>query len=241
VATVTSRDLRAALDVVYDVCSGPSADPFPAPVLEQLGKLVGAHTVGYCESPRLEDSHGYVLRTRRAAPGLGAALDWWADQDPTHCGYHATTSEPIAISDFLTRKAFVRLEVYQHICRPNDVADSLRLYLPPTRETARFFFFDKERWGFGARERDLLAILRPHLALWRRRWDDAADPVALGLTRREAEILEAVAAGATNREIAERFWISPHTVRTHLQHVFEKLDVSTRTEAAARFRSSADT
>ena len=123
--------------------------------------------------------------------------------------------------------------MYQYLCRPADVADSLRLYLPPTPAAARFFFFDKERWGFGVRERDLLQLLRPHLALRRMRWG-VGDPTMLDLTRREAEILEAVAGGATNREIAERFWISPHTVRTHLEHIFEKLGVRTRTEAASR-------
>jgi DNA-binding CsgD family transcriptional regulator len=132
--------------------------------------------------------------------------------------------------------AFTRLEVYQHICRRSDVADSLRLYLPPTATTARFFFFDKERRGFAARERELLQVLRPHLALWRRRWRAVTDPRMPSLTRREVEILEAVAGGETNREIAEQLWISPHTVRTHLEHVFEKLGVRTRTEAAALLR-----
>jgi DNA-binding CsgD family transcriptional regulator len=58
------------------------------------------------------------------------------------------------------------------------------------------------------------------------------------LTAREREILQTVADGATNREIAAQLWISPHTVRTHLQHIFEKLDVRTRTEAAAVLRNS---
>jgi DNA-binding CsgD family transcriptional regulator len=55
-----------------------------------------------------------------------------------------------------------------------------------------------------------------------------------GLTRREAEILHLVAQGLTNKEIAATLHLSPLTIRTHLEHVYEKLGVGNRTEAAAR-------
>lgn len=220
---MTRADLRAALEVVYDVHAEQSSHPFPTPVLGRLGDLVGVHGVGYCEVPRLGGPGGYALRNRPDPPWLCHEVERWAHQDPTSCPRHVTSAAPLAISDFLTWRAFTRLEVYDHICRRNDVADSLRLYLPPTPTTARFFFFNKEKRGFATRERDLLQLLRPHLASWRRRWGAATEPKVLGLTRRELEILEAVAGGATNREIAEQLWISPHTVRTHLENVFEKL------------------
>ena len=54
-----------------------------------------------------------------------------------------------------------------------------------------------------------------------------------GLTQREAEILAAVAEGLSNREVAGRFVISEKTVARHLANVFAKLDVSSRTAAAA--------
>ena len=54
------------------------------------------------------------------------------------------------------------------------------------------------------------------------------------LTERQLEILKLVAQGATNKEIGRALDISEHTVRKHLQNIFEKLDVSSRTEAAAR-------
>lgn len=53
------------------------------------------------------------------------------------------------------------------------------------------------------------------------------------LTRRELEILELVADGRTNGEIAERLWVSPLTVRRHLENIYVKLGVHTRTAAAA--------
>jgi DNA-binding CsgD family transcriptional regulator len=42
-----------------------------------------------------------------------------------------------------------------------------------------------------------------------------------------------VAEGLTNRDVARRLHMSPHTVNTHLRHVFDKLSVSNRTELAA--------
>ena len=55
------------------------------------------------------------------------------------------------------------------------------------------------------------------------------------LTAREREILGWVARGKTNPEIARVLWISPGTVRKHLENVYDKLGVHTRTAAAARF------
>ncbi len=55
---------------------------------------------------------------------------------------------------------------------------------------------------------------------------------AFGLTRREVEILKAVVAGYTNKEIAERSSISENTVKSHLTHIFNKSGASSRVELA---------
>jgi DNA-binding NarL/FixJ family response regulator len=57
------------------------------------------------------------------------------------------------------------------------------------------------------------------------------------LTPREHEVVMLVAEGLTNKQIAERLWISPGTVRRHLQNAFAKLGVHTRTAAVARLRN----
>jgi DNA-binding CsgD family transcriptional regulator len=51
---------------------------------------------------------------------------------------------------------------------------------------------------------------------------------------REREVLEWLAAGKTDREIAELLGMSPRTVQKHLQHIYEKLGVETRTAAVMR-------
>jgi DNA-binding CsgD family transcriptional regulator len=58
------------------------------------------------------------------------------------------------------------------------------------------------------------------------------------LTPREKEVLNWVAQGKTNRDIAEVLSASPRTVQKHLEHIFRKLGVETRTAAAARARDS---
>jgi NarL family two-component system response regulator LiaR len=53
----------------------------------------------------------------------------------------------------------------------------------------------------------------------------------LGITRRELEILELIAQGMSNREIAEKLFVSENTVKTHSSRVFDKLGARRRTQA----------
>ena len=55
------------------------------------------------------------------------------------------------------------------------------------------------------------------------------------LSRREHEILNLLARGLSNKEIGRKLDLSPFTVRNHLAHVFEKLKVRSRTEAAVAY------
>jgi DNA-binding CsgD family transcriptional regulator len=53
----------------------------------------------------------------------------------------------------------------------------------------------------------------------------------LGITRRELEILELIAGGLSNREIAEKLFVSENTVKTHSSRLFDKLSARRRTQA----------
>ncbi|MFJ9907286.1 AAA family ATPase [Streptomyces sp. NPDC101152] len=79
-----------------------------------------------------------------------------------------------------------------------------------------------------------LLARRARLALNRVPDQRPADPVgALGLTSRERDVLALVAAGRTNRQIAEQLFISPKTASVHVSNILAKLGVSGRGEAAA--------
>lgn len=60
----------------------------------------------------------------------------------------------------------------------------------------------------------------------------------LGITPRELEILEAMAAGYSNREIAERMYVSENTVKTHAARLFDKLSARRRTQAVQRAKEA---
>jgi DNA-binding CsgD family transcriptional regulator len=67
---------------------------------------------------------------------------------------------------------------------------------------------------------------------------DDARLAELGITARELEILEAMAAGLSNREIAERLFVSENTVKTHTARVFGKLSARRRTQAVQRAKEA---
>lgn len=58
----------------------------------------------------------------------------------------------------------------------------------------------------------------------------------LGISQRELEVLQAMAAGATNQQIADQLFLSVNTVKTHTSRLFEKLEVKRRTQAIEKAR-----
>ena len=67
---------------------------------------------------------------------------------------------------------------------------------------------------------------------------DEARLAQLGITPRELEILEAMAAGLSNREIGERLFVSENTVKTHAARLFDKLSAKRRTQAVQRAKEA---
>jgi DNA-binding CsgD family transcriptional regulator len=131
-----------------------------------------------------------------------------------------------------TRKRRLWWEVDRHFGN-----DSLALWLPAPEEGVmrRLNFTTLERRAIPDRYVQILQLLAPHfVVLYRRAAARRARGVSSLVTSRELEILALVSAGKTNKEIAGELWLSPHTVRSHLENAFEKLEVRTRTAAVAR-------
>ena len=94
----------------------------------------------------------------------------------------------------------------------------------------------------------IVAVLFTGLGIWtglrvtRRRVIIAAPNFApneperqrLGISKREYEVLELIAHGLSNQEIADKLFVSLNTVKTHSSHLFVKLDARRRTEAIRR-------
>lgn len=80
------------------------------------------------------------------------------------------------------------------------------------------------------------AVIHPHLTKTFIEEAQAAtsdEPRPAPLSKREREILQKVADGATTRQVASDLGISPHTVKTHLERIFEKLGANDRAQAVA--------
>ena len=105
--------------------------------------------------------------------------------------------------------------------------------LPGRGRTLRLFLFRGPGPDFSDRDRDLLTVLRPHLHQAYLDAERRRHP-APRLTARQQELLHLVAAGHTNAQIARRLGISEGTVRTHLENIYERLGVSSRTAAVTR-------
>ena len=81
------------------------------------------------------------------------------------------------------------------------------------------------------RPRETVVLKEIHVPAPTRFVPDTARQEGLGITKRELEILEQIAAGLSNREIAEKLFVSENTVKTHSARVFDKLNAKRRTQA----------
>jgi len=104
-----------------------------------------------------------------------------------------------------------------------------------------YFSFSRVRGDFGPRLVHILELLAPYLHLTYARVlaqelgiARDAQPLACPVTLREAEILEWVREGKTNADIAAILQLSPLTVKNHVQKIFKKLGVNSRSQAVAR-------
>jgi DNA-binding CsgD family transcriptional regulator len=230
---LSHRDLDRVLGVVREAAPADGGQPFELAVIERLLELVPADRAGYYEyeggggqNRFLSEKPSYDFRWPGTSP---LVLSW-----PLNDWRLASRKTPAIFSDFVPGRARRRHPWYAQVMRPREIEFECKLLLPAEPGVVRGFFFIRGpgRRDFNERDRTALALLRPHLAEVRAVWQRKREPQ--GLTVRETEIVRLLARGLTNREIADQLCVATGTVRRHLENVFEKLDVHTRTAAVAR-------
>ena len=167
------------------------------------------------------DALGYAAITVRAADGrlmwqTPLAREWLL----RYCGTHAPQT-PVGVVGWLQRQVLDlgRASVAGH--QPTSEPPRLSLELGPRRLTFRLHQqVDEGEWLIVMQESSDTSVIESMAQ-------------AFGLTAREAEVLYWVVKGKINRDIGDILGASPATVKKHLERVYAKLGVETRTAAAA--------
>jgi DNA-binding CsgD family transcriptional regulator len=174
---------------------------------------------------------------------------WLEEMDPVHwqhywdcqpCSYPDRTGDlrsVVKVSDFYSARQWHSTGMYRDLYRLNGLEHDLMLTLParpgPAHEpgrTMRLFFFRGPGPDFSERDRAVLTLLRPHLHQAFLDAERRRHPISQ-LTPRHWELIRLLAAGHTNAQIARRLGISEGTVRTHLENIYSRLNVTSRTAA----------
>lgn len=117
------------------------------------------------------------------------------------------------------------------------IRDQLKVWLWRSPDSAACVSLDRTDAQISDRDVAVLAVVQQHLAVMREGTMSASankgGRAKDRLTVREVQVLSWAAKGRRNHEIAELLFISPATMRKHLQHAYDKLDVRNRTEAVA--------
>ena len=244
VTVLTENDYRGALDFLRIAHEADEGVPFSRNVLAALRRLIPC---AIASSTEWDPAQGY----RVVADGAD-----WADLSPVWVFYdHVIDQDPFPaspqgvarrvapvgvacrFSEVLSLSQFHRLDLHAEICRPLGINHVMKLFFAVGETGAGYVVLDSERRPFSDRDRAVLDVLAPHLALIRQRHRRLAgsslETLAADapLSPREREILRLVASGMTNREIAACLFIAPGTVRKHLDNIYGKLGVRNRAQA----------
>jgi DNA-binding CsgD family transcriptional regulator len=238
VETLRRHEVAQLVAFVHDAAEMQSRLPFPPKLVERLSELVpAAEIVTYCELDWKQRRVAYEADQGAWAHNVDAGDAYWQLKDQhAVCQYFARTGDfrPRRMSDLLPLPEWRSRELYNLIFRPYSYELEVRIPSPRPGYTRTFLFHARKR-DFAERDRLVLELLQPHLKRVVDRFQRRATlEASLPLTRREREILEWVGRGKTNVEIAEILWLSPSTVRKHLENAYGKLGVRTRTAAVAR-------
>jgi DNA-binding CsgD family transcriptional regulator len=138
---------------------------------------------------------------------------------------------PQRITDSVPFEQFRRTALYNDYYRRIRIDHAIALPIYVRDGLLVSFVLNRTRRDFTDRECALLEVLRPYLAKIYQRINTVGQ-----LTTREAEVLRWVAAGKSDAQIGAILRISARTVQKHLQNIYDKLGVESRTAAAMRVK-----
>lgn len=238
---LSDRDVQAMLKfTATDGHDGPGW-PLPWSVLRDLSALVPCDQVSISgqDTPRWEffaDQDLTPYDDCIDADALEAAYrsHYWEST----CSYADRTGDIASVvmfSDFHSERDRRNSPMYAEFGRPLGIEHEVIVCFAAggPRRTLRLLFSRGEGPAFTERDRAVLTLLRPHL---QRMFTTAMHPRARAadLTARQREIMSYVAAGDSNRLIGRRLQVSEGTVRKHLENIFERLQVTSRTAAVVQ-------
>jgi DNA-binding CsgD family transcriptional regulator len=219
------RDVNALAHVVRHGRGGNALTPS---VLEDLRRVIEADYVALLERPeRCGESDSVTIVTPTHPKAADESGDLWS---------HVWASE---VCDDESQDGCLADHV--HLADVAEVAGARhplaesRIMLAPMRGPvgqARLAVIRHYR-DFDERDQLLLALLRPHLAAAYRRGTERRT-AGKALTNRQRTVLQLVARGWSNEEIARALLVSKGTVRKHLDNAYRQLGVSSRAAAVAR-------
>lgn len=235
--TLKASDLRAAFSFIEEAWAHAGEQPFQLETVEALARLIPCDFIGYAELDRIGHREIDYVGTDSSE----SVLFWEIVDEHPLCRHQLAYGDFAAtrLSDLMTRRRLLASRIYAEWFRPAGIEAELEIGIVASRSVTRNFVLDRTSGDFSARDRAMLELLRPHLAriyemTAMRRAGVAKDEELERLSTREREVLELVSAGLTNAAIAERLWISPGTVKKHLENIYAKLGVAGRTAAAVR-------
>jgi DNA-binding CsgD family transcriptional regulator len=250
----SERDLRALAAIVSENRPDlPDGEGLPPSLLADLMGQVRCDGI----SLDLLDSGRHAYSLLQAIPALSddelKAFEnvdparwehWWAcrwdcrsNVYPERTGDLRSVVKP---SDFYSARQWHSTGMYCDYHRPHGIEHELQLCLPepaglsagPGR-SVRLYLYRGPGPDFSERDRAVLTLLRPHLYQAYLDAERRRHPVRR-LTSRQTELLSLVAAGHTNTQVARRLGVTEGTVRTHLENIYGRLGVSSRTAAVTR-------
>jgi len=244
--TASERDLRTLAGIVSDHRADlPAEGGLPPSLLADLMGQIRCDAVTFfgMDSGRRAYWFGQDIPPSDAAEYDVDPAHWEDYWDCKPCSYPDRTGDLrsiLKIADFYSARQWHATGVYCNNYRLWGIEHELQLCLPeapvqtpgPGR-TVRLVLLRGPGPDFSERDRALVTLLRPHLHQAYLDAEHRRHPVPQ-LTPRHWELLELVAVGYTNAQIARRLGISDGTVRSHLENIYGRLKVSSRTAAVTR-------